>query len=265
MPVTNYITVNGQLTGEITNGVRTQYMTDALGSVIGTTDGSGNILNTYRYTPYGGKTYKTGTSPDPKFLFAGTWGGRQTGRAHSEEYWRARHRSEPETTWTTVDPLWPTEDVYGYAMSSPTTRLDQTGLSCKENCSDYLSSSDVRKLGTSASCVLKCSNGDWSCVSKCLGAAPWNDLIDYLICEWASKSLGGTHGKNPCCSPTDNNCYQCCNFQYQACNAKCYNSKNELDFGLCEAKCWGRDDWEGRNCCYETCDGVRGCKPKPCK
>jgi len=128
MPVTNYYTVNGQLIGESTNGVRTQYIRDALGSVIATTDGAGNIQNTYRYTPYGGTTYKTGTAPDPKFLFAGTWGGRQTGRAHSEEYWRARHRSEPETTWTTVDPVWPVQLPYGYVSGSPIGRVDPNGL-----------------------------------------------------------------------------------------------------------------------------------------
>ena len=35
MPVPNYITGNGMLLGEETNGVRIDYMTDALGNVTG--------------------------------------------------------------------------------------------------------------------------------------------------------------------------------------------------------------------------------------
>jgi len=36
MPVTNYHTVNGRIRGESTAGVRTDYLTDALGSVVAT-------------------------------------------------------------------------------------------------------------------------------------------------------------------------------------------------------------------------------------
>ena len=36
MPVTNYHTVNGEIIGETTSGVRTDYLVDALGSVTGT-------------------------------------------------------------------------------------------------------------------------------------------------------------------------------------------------------------------------------------
>ncbi len=36
MAVTNYYTVNGSIIGESTNGVRIDYMMDALGSVTGT-------------------------------------------------------------------------------------------------------------------------------------------------------------------------------------------------------------------------------------
>ena len=35
MAVTNYYSVNGQIIGEATNGVRTDYLMDALGSVTG--------------------------------------------------------------------------------------------------------------------------------------------------------------------------------------------------------------------------------------
>jgi YD repeat-containing protein len=41
MGVTNYDTINGRIVGENTNGVQTDYMRDALGSVTGTTVAGG--------------------------------------------------------------------------------------------------------------------------------------------------------------------------------------------------------------------------------
>jgi len=48
MPVTYYDTVKGQIIGEATGGVRTEYLTDALGSVTATVNSSGEIVNTDR-------------------------------------------------------------------------------------------------------------------------------------------------------------------------------------------------------------------------
>ena len=48
MPVTNYHTANGMLLGETTAGVRTDYLTDALGNVTGTVNQSAQVVNTYR-------------------------------------------------------------------------------------------------------------------------------------------------------------------------------------------------------------------------
>ena len=46
MAVTNYYAVGGRLLGEATNGVETTYMTDALGSTIGTVTSAG-LRNRY--------------------------------------------------------------------------------------------------------------------------------------------------------------------------------------------------------------------------
>ncbi|MCW5944133.1 MAG: hypothetical protein KIS66_18045 [Fimbriimonadaceae bacterium] len=112
MPVTNYHTVNGRTIGETTDGVRTDYLTDALGSVTATVDQSQNVLNTYRYKPYGGLLAKTGSSPDPRFLWTGDTGSRTTGLAYSEQYNRARHYGSMQAGWTSVDPMWPTRRAY---------------------------------------------------------------------------------------------------------------------------------------------------------
>jgi len=99
MATTRWRTVNNRVIGENTNGVQTDYMRDALGSVTGTTV-AGVVQNTYRYQPYGGLLAKTGTAADPKFLWNGGSGYRATARVHSDMYVRARHYGSAEGTWT---------------------------------------------------------------------------------------------------------------------------------------------------------------------
>jgi hypothetical protein len=67
MAVTNYFSANGRLLGENGPDGRVDYLTDALGSVTTTVNGSGAVLNQYRYKPSGAQLSKTGTAPDPKF------------------------------------------------------------------------------------------------------------------------------------------------------------------------------------------------------
>src|SRR5579863_4200382 len=106
MPVTNYYTVNGALIGEKTvGGSRTDYLTDALGSVTATVNQSGQVVNTYRYKPYGAQLAKTGVGADPAFQWAGESGYRQTSKKYSDVYVRARHYDSRGGRWTTKDPL----------------------------------------------------------------------------------------------------------------------------------------------------------------
>ncbi len=137
MPVVNYHTVNGQLVGQSTGTEFTQYLTDALGSVTATVNGK-RVTNTYRYKPYGERLAKTGTGPDPAFQWAGDTGSRVTGRSWAEQYNQARHYGTRQSSWTSVDAIWPMQSAYLYASSSPTVRIDPQGnLSCIANrCSD---------------------------------------------------------------------------------------------------------------------------------
>src|SRR5579862_7980245 len=107
MAVTNYYTVNGALIGEKTaGGSRTDYLTDALGSVTATVNQSGQVVNTYRYKPYGAQLAKTGVGADPAFQWAGSQGYRQTGKKYSDVYVRARHYDSRAGRWASRDPLW---------------------------------------------------------------------------------------------------------------------------------------------------------------
>jgi RHS repeat-associated protein len=134
MPVTTYYSANGQLFGESdTSGNRLDYLMDALGSVAGTVTSTAGTLaqlgNRYRYKPYGTQYVKTGTAPDPLFTWVGSWGYRETSRAYSDVYVRARHYSTGLGRWTAKDPVgykngW---NLYAYGMDNSVSLIDPSG------------------------------------------------------------------------------------------------------------------------------------------
>jgi|GEM_PF-6459866 len=129
MGVTNYYSVEGDIQAERAGtGARTDYLCDALGSVTGTSDSSGAVVNTYRHKPYGTQLAKAGAGADPNFQWVGTSGYRMTSLSHSSHYVRARHYAQEHGTWTTVDPLWPNQLPYSYAYGNPVTVIDFAGL-----------------------------------------------------------------------------------------------------------------------------------------
>lgn len=131
MPVTNYYTVNGEIIGEQTTGQeRIDYLTDPLGNVTATIDQNAKVLNRYTYKPFGEVLSKTGTAPDPKFLWVGAHGYRQTGKKYAEVYIRARSYDTRTGRWTSRDPLWPRQPGYIYAASSPVVFSDPSGREC---------------------------------------------------------------------------------------------------------------------------------------
>ena len=83
-----YVTVHGRLREETRGGVTTRYLGDTLGSVIKTTDTSGNVTSTTTYWPFGEVRMQTGTNPSP-WGFCGVWG--YFTDAVSRMYVRTRH------------------------------------------------------------------------------------------------------------------------------------------------------------------------------
>jgi len=66
----------------------------------------------------------------------------------------ARHFGEEEGRWTTVDPMWPWEQSYGYVMCEPVNQSDRSGMCA------------IKGLGsfTNLNCIKKCNRaGPLSC------------------------------------------------------------------------------------------------------
>lgn len=129
-----YYSVNGRILGEASGGTRLDYMTDALGSVTGTVDSSAQVVNTYRYKPYGELLAKTGSGSDPRFRWVGSSGYRQTGRNYADVYLRARSYSVSLGTF--ISRAWLAyrlggEASYGYASANPIVLKDPNGNSPK--------------------------------------------------------------------------------------------------------------------------------------
>jgi hypothetical protein len=119
MAVTNYYSLNGRIIAEDTSGARTDYLRDALGSVVATTDQNQNVTTTARYAAYGTPFETTGNYSNLRFGWCGSWGYRKTQRSgtglpQSETYVRARHYSQTASRWTAADPLWPSQPAYAY-------------------------------------------------------------------------------------------------------------------------------------------------------
>lgn len=131
-------TVDGDLlTLRINDGAATKtyyYLTDALGSVTGLADETGNIVATYSYDPWGRVTNSTGNIDNP-YLFASYY---QDGTGL---YWAQHRYYDPDTArWTQQDPIWQHFDPkqwnrYAYVGDDPINLRDPSGLNalCADN------------------------------------------------------------------------------------------------------------------------------------
>ena len=130
--VTKVHTVHGEIIAETTVGSpRVDYLTDAIGSVTATVNQSAQVVNTYRYNPFGSLLAKTGTGPDPAFGWVGTKGYKPTANKFSDFYVRRRSPSSDLGRWSTLDPdRERLRSTIGYLLVSnmPTIVVDPSGL-----------------------------------------------------------------------------------------------------------------------------------------
>lgn len=128
MGVISYLTVDGQIEGEEQNGVRTDYLTDPLGSVTATVNSSCAVMDQYWYKPYGNLLAKFGVGEDPRFIWVGCWGYGLESEHLSMYYIRGRHFYSSSCAWTSRDLYWPLLPQYNYCASNPTRYVDPLGL-----------------------------------------------------------------------------------------------------------------------------------------
>ena len=130
MPMTErFYSVNGQMMGYESGGVKKDFLTDHLGSITAEIDQTQTRTYDTRYSAYGRNNWSTGTGCG--FGWVGSYGYRETGLFHMSHYVRARHYSYVAGGWSTVDPLWPDESAYGYVkgpvsythLTLPTKRI----------------------------------------------------------------------------------------------------------------------------------------------
>ena len=118
-----FYSVNGQMMGYESGGVKKDFLTDHLGSITAEIDQTQTRTFDTRYSAYGRNNWSTGTGCG--FGWVGSYGYRETGLFHMSHYVRARHYSYVTGGWSTVDPLWPSQPAYVYLC--PVTCIDYSG------------------------------------------------------------------------------------------------------------------------------------------
>jgi len=117
---------DGALVSERVPGRGTYYyLFDGLGSVVGVTDSSGNVVNTYSYDPYGNSTSKSEQVPNP-FQFTGALLDSSTGLYKMGE----RYYDPSIGRFSQEDPA---GGGYSYTGDNPINYIDGCGLRATGN------------------------------------------------------------------------------------------------------------------------------------
>jgi hypothetical protein len=103
------------------------FVPDASGKVVGAYQGDYMYANA-AYDGFGNVLDSWNMSTFTNFTWGGGYGYRQTGLAYSSVYVRARHYSNMDAAWTTIDPLWPYEMPYGYVNGRVPGGVDYWGM-----------------------------------------------------------------------------------------------------------------------------------------
>ena len=131
-----YYSVGGGILAEQNSSGRIDYMPDALGSVVATTNATRAMQCIIRYKPFGSIENSSGSKP--AFTWVGSYGYRETGIDQVNYYVRARHYSTNIGSWRSLDPLWPRPSAFLYVLQNPVSSIDPSGTTSddlfRENC-----------------------------------------------------------------------------------------------------------------------------------
>jgi RHS repeat-associated protein len=122
---------SGTTLGERRGGQSYYFLTDGLGSVVAATDGSGNVVRTFKYTPYGAVTDQTGTLYEPVRYASGYADSAATGGEQLVKFGQ-RYYDPASGRWTQQDPIDNPYDLQGwnqykYAGDDPIDFRDPSG------------------------------------------------------------------------------------------------------------------------------------------
>jgi len=129
---TTYYTrgAQGELIGQRTPSGRYYYLYDGLGSTAALTNNAGNVVNTYRYDPWGKSLSSTGTVNNP-WRFGGSYGAYSDGTGLVKI--GQRYYDPTVGRWTQPDPKVQPFDLgqanrYSYTSCNPVNSVDPSGL-----------------------------------------------------------------------------------------------------------------------------------------
>jgi len=182
------------LVEEDRGGVVTCYVSDTLGSVVKTTDASGNITSSTTYWPFGEVRTSSGTNPSP-WGFVGTLGYYKDALARL--YVRMRSLRTDLSRWLTVDLLWPWQASYGYVGNMPTWNIDIAGLFGFGNYCGPSRMGPEPPINAVDAC---CQTHDSCLATWCDWLNPINKVqCDCALCLCAARNLISSCKWNPIC------------------------------------------------------------------
>ena len=194
MAVKNYFSVGGQIIAERNSSTDdvAVYLRDNLGSVAETRHADPVQDNRYLYYPYGDLMFTSGSGPNPKYLWVGSWGYRETSLNYASHYVRARHYDKTTGSWTTLDPLWPEELPFCYTRGKVLAWVDFSGkrlvhgIGCNAG-----SGGDIDRFLSACEKLRKCVN-DKKCFEelvKCVGVSAISDWYKKVLTEVTNLCL----------------------------------------------------------------------------
>jgi len=181
MPVTRYLTVDGEILSEKRGSAKRDYLPDPLGSTVALLDSTQTKTDSYTYWPYGEDWKSSGTTNTP-FRFVGTLGYYRDNGART--YVRARTYRPALARWMTVDPLWPTESAFSYVKNAAVSNSDPSGtqvIPCKSPAPDCTKEFNDFVIGFCFDCSRK--GMPPSCADECSRLAQ----LYYAICHLKGK------------------------------------------------------------------------------
>jgi len=166
----SYVTgADGLPLEQITGSSVTYLYQDQLGSTRALLDGSGTIVGTYTYGPFGDVRSHTGTATTPI-----GYASQYTDGESELQYLRARYYDPGSEQFLTVDPVAAaTGQPYGYASGDPTNAIDPFGLCTVGSISVPIGSAN------------RCSDD--------VGAAVYNHLPVHRLPDYVNFDLSGAY------------------------------------------------------------------------